>query len=34
MGNYRNEVENTKDYLEGISQMVVNLMDADFICSE
>lgn len=29
MGNYRNEVENTKDYLEGISQMVVNLIDAD-----
>ena len=29
MGNYRNGVENTPDFLEGKSQKIVNLMDID-----
>ena len=29
MGNYRNGVENTPDFLDGKSKMIVNLMDVD-----
>ena len=29
MKNFRKGVENTPDFLEGKSQMIVNLMDAD-----